>query len=222
MSDRAIRKLARAPADDLETQARLLVQRVRAGDLTRGRLALAAFASDPAALLAYGCDHTTLFQGLYGCVCFLARGTTSYIDFLQVIARWDSKFPELVPWPAHTDEDPLFVATLATVAAANLVMAMRSPTRTYGNITITYAAWRWLRKPTDGHTYARWVDACVNDADLWTPSCFSTPTAVRRLQLAADAVSPDGDRHYLLRREISAALVGWALHNHLPDPPPEP
>lgn len=53
MADRRLRELERASAEgDLDAGARLLLERVRIGDLAPGRLRLAAYLGLPAATLA--------------------------------------------------------------------------------------------------------------------------------------------------------------------------
>jgi hypothetical protein len=177
VTDVAQRELARAAAaGDAQAGARLLLERVRAGQLAPARLRVAAFAGDPAALLAYDCDHADLnpaFEACYvdggpsplvrvpapqrdGCVCLWSslrdRGDADPCRWLDVL---ESRV-------LADDRDLRVQARVAAVlGAARVELARRDPPLFSSEFAATCltAAGCWLRCPCEAHL------------DLWRVAC---------------------------------------------------
>lgn len=212
--DARLRSLERSAASgDLDSQARSLLERVRAGTLTRERLELAAYCGDAAARLALnvedraswpacGCEGGYGADGPGACV---RDGPLAHLGpWVRGLGRWGR--PVLVrglfllceeharavgywTWPGP--------CPLETVQAwlAGDPMAAPGATLPYGE-----PLWAW------------WLVCAADAASKPWPGSFDS-----HVQSCLDAILPDLQRSPV-REEASVAVLAWAL-GPSPSPP---
>lgn len=233
MADARVRDLERAAgAGDVDAQARLLVERVRAGRLTQERLELAAYAGDAAALTALGngiFDGKGIFwsYGGVGAVEWPKLGLTAspadFHGFMDgLLCRWASP-PYLAP-------------VRAALAAARLDFEERPPSGPLGSLEALWrpsalaqaerwllAVERWLDCPCKGHEPS-WLDSDDGDEIRWSVVDQWSTWAVTRAVLSVheergrlcaqavyNAVREPRRTNEQVRYVVSAALIAWAL-----------
>lgn len=223
MTDARLRDLGRAAASgDGEARTRWLAERVRAGDLPRQRLTLAAFLGDEAARDA--------LDGL------VPAGAGPVAAIVQALAPWGQ--PVLVR--------AALAALVATRPVAPPWADASGATRTPRQAEAALVA--WLRCPCSDHQAAvervegrpvaatprgRWVDAAAADAlrsvatgrvggevpdDVVTRAAHAAREAARAAVRALSDDAPGGEgppswpgAERVVRDAVRAALIPWAL-----------
>jgi hypothetical protein len=179
VADAAQRELERAAASgDEQDRARLLQARVRSGDLTPLRLRVAAFAGDPAALLAFDCDHSDLDAGFEaarraGCFDGQSTVTLSSVQPVGCTCVWATirdrgdadpcRWLDVLESRVLADDRDLRVQArvAAVLGAARVELARRDPPlfSTEFAASSVGGASCWLRCPCEAHL------------DLWKVAC---------------------------------------------------
>lgn len=219
--DARLRSLERSAASgDLDSQARSLLERVRAGTLTRERLELAAYCGDAAARCAldggppsYGHARGLGPGGCLPAGCCWACGWINLQYGMEGLGRWG--------------EMALVRASLAAAEVAHRVPSSRwqdDPALDPALHAIV-AARRWLAHPDQAHeTVWRIISARGEGMPLWAPTIWvrqlhtphgepswsrSAYDAVVQARLTAGEQISDA---------IKVALIAWAL-GPSPSPP---